>query len=597
MVCEKWEGLTVDGRFPLLEWLRGSTDRCVFLTVRQATQEANIKLIIASGTDADEFLANWEVAKAQPHPSLVQMMETGRSTVDGSDVVFAVTEKADTFLSGLIPRKALNADTVKEILDPIVDALSFVHDKGFTHGSVKPANIVQIGDSWKLASDEMVAADAKPARISDTYDAPEFTERRLTPAADMWSLGIIAIEAFAQKTPMWDRATQGDLGVPDWMPEPFREIARRCLRWEPAERISVAEFKALLAQHVASPDGTASLASALRPAESAPAMAEPTGTSLEIPETEEPPAQAASKAIPPPDRPVVKEKIQEKVTAPPALAFEEEEPVEFTPRSRLFGNLEEGEERRSTGWIIFFGVVALVVVAAVLAVRGYWSEFWRPAETQNPPQASQPAPQAQTPQAQTEPSPSASSNPGQAAPLTPSQVAPGESKGATPGATPSQSPPSSAQSAPSTPQPPPQVQAPAERSNSSSAVPSQTEKPQAPEQKSRETERDETAPRIENAKGAVVKRVLPSVAPGASESMRRPVRVEIRVFVNEAGSVANAETLTQGPGNYFARVAHQAARSWKFKAPVSGGRSRDSEWILLFHFERRSVDVIATEVR
>ena len=78
MICEGWEGLTVDGKFPLLEWLGGWADRCVFLTVRQAPHTANIKLIQASGEDAAACVARWEAAKALPHPCLVEMMETGR---------------------------------------------------------------------------------------------------------------------------------------------------------------------------------------------------------------------------------------------------------------------------------------------------------------------------------------------------------------------------------------------------------------------------------------------------------------------------------------------------------------------------------------
>src|SRR3974390_2615699 len=107
-ICEGWEGRTVDGKFPLLEWVGGWAHRCVFLTVRQALQTANIKLIVASGKDADAYLAKWEAAKVLPHPSLVQMMETGRYAIDGKELVYVVTEKADTFLSEIIPRKALD---------------------------------------------------------------------------------------------------------------------------------------------------------------------------------------------------------------------------------------------------------------------------------------------------------------------------------------------------------------------------------------------------------------------------------------------------------------------------------------------------------
>src|SRR3569832_1386177 len=144
MVCEGLEGLTVDGKFPLLEWLGGWGDRCVFLTVGQATHKADIKLLEATGSDADTNVSRWEAAKAFPHPCLLQLMETGRYRIHEIDVAYVVTEKADTFLSGIIPQRALSAEQMKEILGPVVDALAFLHEAGFVHGSVKPSSIVLI---------------------------------------------------------------------------------------------------------------------------------------------------------------------------------------------------------------------------------------------------------------------------------------------------------------------------------------------------------------------------------------------------------------------------------------------------------------------
>ena len=214
MICEGWEGLTVDGRFPLLEWLGGWADRCVFLTVRQSTHTANIKLIQASGFDADAHVARWEGAKTLPHPCLVEMMETGRYRLNDTDVAYVVTEKAETFLSAIVPRKALDPAKVAEILLPVVDALAFVHENGFVHGSVKPSSIALIDDEWKLSSDEMGRA-GEPLKLNrelDTYDAPELGSGTFTPAADMWSLGMIIVEACSQRTPVWNRDVPGVIG-------------------------------------------------------------------------------------------------------------------------------------------------------------------------------------------------------------------------------------------------------------------------------------------------------------------------------------------------------------------------------------------------
>jgi TonB family protein len=557
MVCEGWEGNTVDGKFPLLEWLRGWADRCVFLTVRQGAQKANIKLVVASGPVADAQLRSWEAAKSLYHPFLVQLMEMGRSTVHESDVVYLVTEKTDTFLSGIIPRKALGPSEVRVILEPILDALSFLHGKGLAHGNVKPSNIVQVGEQWKLGSDEMGSGDlANAARKPDGYDAPEIAEGRLTPAADMWSLGIIMVEAFAQRTPVWDREAKADLGVPVWvMPEPFREIARGCLRWEPADRTSIEEAKASLARYTPSADVTAPVAAEVVP---------------------EPHADQ-------------KKDLRAVAAEPPFRA--EPEPVEFAPRSRLF-NLEEEEHTGRKG---SFGVAILVLLAvvAVLAIR-FRGRLFPSHEPQNTPaesQTAQPKPQAPQSEPGSEQSPAA--NPDQPAPGAAQTPAP-NSPTPTPvqeGATTSQSAPAN-QSAAATTQPAPTATKPQE------VAPEQPKSPPAtkPETAPAESSDEAVTKPLANSKGAVVKRVLPNVGPEATGSMRRPMDVELRVSVNEEGRVANVQYMTLGPGNYFARKAHQAAEGWKFKPPHSNGQAVASKWVLLFRFERGRTDVTATEI-
>lgn len=565
MICEGWEGLTVDGRFPLLELLGGSPDRCVFLTVRQGIQKASIKLILAGGADAGAYLAKWEVAKSFSHPYLTQVMETGRCTIKGSDLVFCLTEKTQQVLSGIIPRSALEAATLKEILDPIVDTLLFLHEKGHAHGCVKPSKIVQVDNQWKLASDEMVGVDelARSERTLDTYDAPETTAGKLSPASDLWSLGIIMVEALARRTPVWDRSANGNLGLPDWLPEPFRGIARECLRWQPADRISIAEVKARLASF--RPPVTTEPVKEAAPKESSEAasMLLPGPESADSSQPEKPVPAAAGSRNPP-----------------------HEEPAELTPRSHLFANLGDEEEPETRRWPLLFGLVLLAIVAP-LAVhyRDVLSHF---AGMQSAPAASEPSSNPQTPQAQPEQGQSAPANADQRGvqpqPQTQSQTTPESNPGAASSSAPQSQPPET-QPAPAQTQPGTVAQTP--------ATPSQGENPPAAPPASREP----ATSRMTNGKGAVLKRVLPNVAPGASEGIRRPVEVELRVAVNEEGRVTSAECLTQGPGNYFARIARQAAESWKFRSPEIEGQPRASQWTLRFRFERRRTDVTATELR
>lgn len=557
MVCEGWEGGTVDGKFPLLEWLGGWAGRCVFLTVRQGTQKASIKLIVASGDDAEAKLANWETARALSHPCFVQLMESGRYTIQGSEVVYLVMEKTDAFLSGIVPRKSLDSLEVKTILEPLVDALAFLHEKGLVHGSVKPSNIVEVEGHWKLVSDEMAGSGGLKSAIHepDTYDAPEIGDGPLTPAADLWSLGMIVVEAFAQRTPTWDRDARADLGVPATVvPEPFREIARGCLRWEPAERISIADVKELLSR------------TALN------------STTPELMSGEIKAAPVVEQVAPEPNR------EDRRVAVEPDNSFPELERVEFAPRSRMFTNLEDDDEHAGRKGSIVIAILVLLAVVAVVAVRGFRGRLFSSGATANAPAQNQSAP-AKSPQNETGPGQSAPANPSQPAPPS-TQNGAAENQGTPPSQPAPENRPPRAESAPAVTKLPEPVQADGAKN------PSPT-KPEAlaPEPK------EEPPLSPANSKGAVLKRVLPNVGPGATGSMRRLVDVELRVSVNEDGKVSNVEYMTLGPGNYFARKARQAAQSWKFKPPQSNGQAATSEWILLFRFERRKTDVTAAEVR
>ena len=571
MICEGWEGLTVDGRFPLLEWLGGWADRCVFLTVRQSTHTANIKLIQASGFDADAYVAKWEGAKTLPHPCLVEMMETGRYRLHDTDVAYVVTEKADTFLSGIVPRKALNASEVAEILGPVVDALAFLHEKGFVHGSIKPSSIALIEAEWKLSPDETArAGDAmKLNRELDTYDAPEVGSGIVTAAADMWSLGMIVVEACSQRTPVWDRNTAGDLGVPDWLPQPFRDIAHECVRWDPAKRISIGEVKDLLARTPApvksSNSGVARRPEAHSVAAGAAVVTEPVVSTLSE-------RVAAIRAEDPGEL---------RRASKPLF---EPETDELTPRTRLFADIaDEGEHESHTGMVLF-ALLVLLVIGVVLGIR-YKDRILPLIAKQNAPTLVQHAPQAEAPQ-----NPTGAAKADQEAVPNAPQRPPQESlANGTETASQKQAAQPSTEATKQPVQPAPDAQTPADSSDTKSQPQPEKEEP-APKEAT-------PSPRVMNAKGAVLKRVLPSVASGAVQSMRRPVQVDVRVSVNSNGTVSSAQCVTQSRGNYWAKVSQQAAEGWKFKAPVSQGQAQDSYWMLLFQYSRGKTDAVAKQLR
>ncbi len=244
-VWKSWEGRVVDGKFPLRKWLGGSEHSAVFLTERGQGQKAALKLIPADAGDADRQLARWRAAARLSHPHLIRIFETGRC---GQTLLYAVMEYAEEDLSQILPQRPLTSPEVADLLPPMLEALSYLHQNGFVHGRVRPSNVLAVGDQLKLTSDQITsAADTSfRRRHRDVYDAPETAAGIVTPESDLWSVGATLVAALLQGTPFSGEGSQADPGLPKTMPEPFRGIARECLRFDPKRRCSVAEIVARL---------------------------------------------------------------------------------------------------------------------------------------------------------------------------------------------------------------------------------------------------------------------------------------------------------------------------------------------------------------
>jgi len=73
------------------------------------------------------------------------------------------------------------------------------------------------------------------------------------------------------------------------------------------------------------------------------------------------------------------------------------------------------------------------------------------------------------------------------------------------------------------------------------------------------------------------------------------VRVGVRVKVDPAGNVSEAELDSPGPSPYFADMALKAARRWQFTSPESDGHSVPSEWLIHFHFTSTGTKALPTQ--
>lgn len=243
-----WVGRVIDGRFPLLEWL-GSTEQVgVFRTELKGPQprRAVIRLLPADAEDAPARLRDWASAARLSHPHLMRIFDSGPAQVGGVELLYVVTEYADESLAQVIPERPLSTVEAREMLIPILDALTYLHAQGLAHGRIKPSNIMVIHDRLKLPVDGVRPPGTRSPPPLTIYDAPEAAVVPVAPAADIWALGITLVEAFSQHPPLWDRSNRRDPVVPAEIPPPFADIARGCLRCDPAGRATLREIRTLL---------------------------------------------------------------------------------------------------------------------------------------------------------------------------------------------------------------------------------------------------------------------------------------------------------------------------------------------------------------
>jgi len=445
-----WVGRVIEGRYPLLQWLGGSASGGVFLTELPGppSRQAAIKLVPADTANAEARIAGWAAATALSHPHLMGLFASGRCQIDDAALLYAVTEYAEENLAQILPDRPLTPTEAREMLAPVLDALAYLHGKGFAHGHLKPSNIMVVDNQLKLSVDSLQAVGKPGAHFPppSIYDAPERATGAIAPATDVWSLGVTLVETLTQHPPVWEIATNREPVVPESMPQPFAEIAHECLRRDPLRRYTLRDVKARL--------------------EPAP------------PDRDRQPAR--------PDRDEDRDEDRDQDRDQP-------------------GKTGRTAPARLRVMTLIGAVLVLLAVIAAVYLRSHKTRSSSATEDQ------------------------------QAAP----KIAAAPPESPVPG-------PQAAQGA--------------------------------------------------TVKGAVAERVLPDVPRSASATIWGTVVVKIRVTVDSSGKVSNATFESPGPSKYFANLALQAARNWRFKPARVDGQAVSGVWMLQFQFRQDATEVAPVEV-
>lgn len=250
-------GQVVDGKFRLGQFVGANERSAVFLTEYegQKVPKAAIKLMPADSVEAEGQLSRWRHAAKLSHPHLIRLLEMGSCELNHKAVLYIVMEYAEENLSQVVARRPLAPAEARVMLGSVVNALAYVHAMGFVHCRLKPANIMADDDLLKISSDGLcrIGESSGSPGTPGAYDPPEASAGRISPAGDVWSLGMTLVEVLTQRLPVWERTNQSEPRLPPTLPAGFIDLSRHCLRRDPQLRWTVADIAAHLQQNSTTP--------------------------------------------------------------------------------------------------------------------------------------------------------------------------------------------------------------------------------------------------------------------------------------------------------------------------------------------------------
>ena len=189
------------------------------------------------------------------HPGIVTLHHVG----DHHGVPFLVLEllTGETLAARLARRQVLPIAEATAILDGLLAALAFAHDRGFVHRDLTPKNVFLTTDDRVKVLDFGVAIEAAVAsgtvtRAAGTpgYMAPEHSDGA-DARGDLWAAAVLFVESVTGQRP--DAAAPRDDALPDDVPRPLRSIVTRALADDPARRpTTAAEMRLALTPEVIS---------------------------------------------------------------------------------------------------------------------------------------------------------------------------------------------------------------------------------------------------------------------------------------------------------------------------------------------------------
>ncbi|MBM3496659.1 MAG: hypothetical protein FJX72_20420, partial [Armatimonadetes bacterium] len=243
-------GLIVDSRYRLATVVGTGSYGWVYAADETAFGEVigqvAVKLLRPPDEDARKAVIREVQAMAQlSHAHLLGFRSAGQVS-DGlaSGCLYIATELAsETLEARLRSAQRMMPNEVREVAEHMASAMAHLCERGAVHRDVKPANILRVGNVWKLGDFGLVRGfagtgmQASGRKGTVLYMSPEAMQGETGPFVDVWALGAVIQECLTGTLPYSGNsdteiiaaALTRDPSISSDLSEPFASIVRSCL--------------------------------------------------------------------------------------------------------------------------------------------------------------------------------------------------------------------------------------------------------------------------------------------------------------------------------------------------------------------------------
>jgi serine/threonine-protein kinase len=215
-----------------------------------------VKVLLPALSDdpgfAARFRAEARAMAALSHPGIVDVYDYGHE--DRTAYLVMQYVRGDSLRVVLNRLGQFDPEDAMQLVAEVAEALHAAHTTGIVHRDVKPGNLLIRIDGRLVLTDFGIARIAAGDGITEagtllgtaSYLAPEqVTDGPVTPAADVYALGVVAYECLAGRRPFTGqtpvatamlRLDRDPEPLPAEIPEPIRRVVERALARDPDAR-------------------------------------------------------------------------------------------------------------------------------------------------------------------------------------------------------------------------------------------------------------------------------------------------------------------------------------------------------------------------